>query len=74
MSDSFTISDDNLTVIGDIRSLLVRPRPPSAGERRQLALMQMGVAADAIRAGDYGAAAIFLADAEVHLRALREAR
>lgn len=44
-------------------------RPPSAGERRQLAIMQTGVALDALRAGDLGAASMFLEDAVLHLNA-----
>ena len=49
--------------------VLAAARPPSAGERRQLATLQADLALMALRAGDLGAAAAFLDDAVLHLRA-----
>lgn len=46
-------------------------RNPTAGERRQLAMLQTEVALDALRAGDLGAASLFLIDAIEHLKAAR---
>lgn len=50
-------------------ALAAAARPPSAGERRQLATMQAQVALDALRAGDLRAGHVFLTDALLHLRA-----
>lgn len=51
-------------------AIVAASRPPTVGERRQLALMQIGVAIDALKAGDYGAAVEFIRDAETHVRAM----
>lgn len=51
-------------------AIVAATRPPTVGDRRQLALLQIGVALDALKAGDYGAAVLFIRDAETHVRAM----
>jgi hypothetical protein len=51
-------------------AIVAATRPPTVGDRRQLALLQIGVALDALKAGDYGAAVSFIDDAALHVRAM----
>lgn len=60
--------DRPLRSLDEIAELL---RGPTPGDRRKLAMAALKTAIAAIEEGDYGAAAIFLDDALLHIRAAR---